>query len=633
MKFLLVAINAKYIHSNLAVYSLKAYAERYGAHIKEYTRNHGASLNDGARNHGTCIDEWTKDYEEGSDNCAKNNEESFKNIDIEIAEYTINQYTEDIIRDIYERKPDAIGFSCYIWNIEMVNKICEDFKKISPNVDIWVGGPEVSYNVNQVLDEHSVVDYVIYGEGEETFKNIINAYSNYAGNDKTDKDSIRIETDTLKNIKGIAFRNQGEIVITPMQSPVDLSDVPFVYEDMKEFENKIIYYETSRGCPFSCSYCLSSIDKKLRFRDLAIVKKELKFFIDNKTAQVKFVDRTFNCKHDHAMEIWRFIKENDNGITNFHFEIAADLMTEDEIKLISTMRPGLIQLEIGVQSTNGKTLEAINRKTDIKKISKVTEKIRCNRNIHQHLDLIAGLPYENFESFKKSFNEVYAMKPDQLQLGFLKVLHGSAMKEKSQEYDVIYSSMAPYEVLSTHWISYGELLKLKAVETVVEIYYNSFQFDNTIRHLEREFDSAFAMYEKLGIFYKKHSINGEKHSRVSRYNLLLEFIEDEGIDVVSYKQLLTLDFYLRENAKTRPDFAKDILAYKKKVREWMKSEKIREILPDYEGFDSKQIEKMTHVEVFEKDGNEIYILFDYKNRSPLNKQARIVDITEMIAQQ
>lgn len=579
MKFLLVAINAKYIHSNLAVYSLSGYAKKYG-------NNHNQ---------------------------------------IEIAEYTINQYTDEILRDIFERKPDAIGFSCYIWNISMVKSIIADYKKVCPEIPIWLGGPEVSYNAKQFLLENPEVDYVMYGEGEETFKNVMDAY-----------EGIRLEPEKLREINGIAFREKNDIIITRPQQPIDLSSIPFVYQDMKRFENKIIYYETSRGCPFSCSYCLSSIDKKLRFRNLDLVKEELKFFIDNNTAQVKFVDRTFNCRHDHAMEIWSFIKENDNGITNFHFEIAADLMTEEEIELISTMRPGLIQLEIGVQSTNEKTLEAINRKTNLSKIREVTSKIHRVGNIHQHLDLIAGLPFENYRSFTNSFNQVYAMKPDQLQLGFLKVLHGAMMEDAAKEFQIIYSDSAPYEVLKTKWLSFEGILNLKAVENVVEIYYNSFQFVNTMNMLEKEFETAFEMYEKLGRYYKKHSLNGEKHSRVSRYNILLDFIKqtaDSTKKVAVYKERLALDFYLRENAKTRPEFAIDISDFKNQIREFFKSEEARKVLPDYEKYDSRQIEKMTHVEVFGIDSpNKSYILFDYKNRNPLNRQAKTVDITKWIKQ-
>ena len=575
MKFLLVAVNAKYIHSNLAVYSLKAYAEKYGHYHNE----------------------------------------------IEIAQYTINQYTEEILRDIYERKPDAIGFSCYIWNISMIQDIIADYKKICPDTDIWVGGPEVSYNMEQVFTENPSIDYIMYGEGEETFKNVLN---NYKGK--------KIDLSVLEKIKGIAFRENGGVKMNAPEEMVDLSNVPFVYQNMKEFENKIVYYETSRGCPFSCSYCLSSIDKKLRFRNMELVKKELKFFLDNKTAQVKFVDRTFNCRHDHAMGIWEFIKENDNGITNFHFEISADLMTEDEIKLIGTMRPGLIQLEIGVQSTNEKTIKAINRKADFSKISEVTEKIRKFGNIHQHLDLIAGLPYEDYESFANSFNQVYALRPDQLQLGFLKVLHGSVMEKRTARDEIVYGSKPPYEVFSTKWIDYDHIQKLKLIENVVEIYYNSFQFVHTIRQLESEFETPFELYEKLGIYYKEHCLGGEKHSRVDRYYLLLEFAEkNKKSEQFNYRELLTLDFYLRENAKTRPAFSRDLAPYKKKIRRLFSTDNIRAIVPDYGAYDVRQIERMTHVEVFGIDIKEkTYILFDYKNRNPLNKQARIVDVTELI---
>ncbi len=580
MRILLVAINAKYIHSNLAVYSLKAYAEKYGANDHK----------------------------------------------IDIAEYTINWFPEEIIRDIYEKNPDVIGFSCYIWNISIVKEIISDYKKISPGTKIWVGGPEVSYNMEQVLLENPGIDYVMYGEGEKIFGNVMNAYGSAKDIGETE----------LEKIKGIAFRKSGKVIVTSPESLVNLSDIPFVYKDMKKFENRIIYYESSRGCPFSCSYCLSSVDKKLRFRDVDMVKRELKFFIEHRTAQVKFVDRTFNCRHDYAMDIWKFIRDNDNGITNFHFEIAADLMTPDEIELIKTMRPGLIQLEIGVQSVNEKTLEAICRKTDISKIAEVSFQLGQTGNVHRHLDLIAGLPYENYASFANSFNRVYDMNPDLLQLGFLKVLHGSVMKEKAQDFGIIYSGRPPYEVLSTRWLSFDEILKLKSVENVVEIYYNSLQFVNTITKLAKCFDSAFQMYEKLGEYYKKCSADGAKHSRVTRYVLLLNFISDwkiytAKIDMKKWRELLTLDYYLRENAKNRPEFSADISEDKSRIRDFYKSDKVREILPDYSDYDSRQIEKMTHVEVFGIDsGQKTYILFDYNNRNPLNRQARIINITEWI---
>lgn len=567
MKVLLVAVNAKYIHSNLAVYSLKEYTEKYG----------------------------------------KNEHE------IKIKEYTINQYTEEIVADIYEEQADIIGFSCYIWNIQQVMEVINDLKSVCPKKDIWVGGPEVSYNAVQVLSDNANVDYVMCGEGEEILKQFLDNY--YEG---------KLQR---KDINGLVYREDGQIKVNPMMNPVDISDIPFVYRDMKHFENKIIYYETSRGCPFSCSYCLSSIDKKIRFRNLDLVKEELQFFIDNKTSQVKFVDRTFNCNPKHAMEIWRYIKENDNGITNFHFEIAADLMTEEELELISDMRPGLIQLEIGVQSVNEETLQAIHRKTDIDEIENITGRIRQNKNIHQHLDLIAGLPYEDYSSFKNSFNTVYAMKPDQLQLGFLKVLNGAGISEETKEYGIVCSSRPPYDVLKTKWLTFDGILRLKEIETVVEIYYNSLQFSETIRKLEEFFKSPFDMYERLGRYYKKYSAGGVKHSRVNRYVLLLDFIMEElnltEEDSFTWKELLTLDFYLRENAKTRPVFAKSLEDYKHKIHKIYCHPQLKEELESYVNYSSKQIEHMTHIEVLKGR----YILFDYQNRNALTKAASTVDVT------
>lgn len=567
MKVLLVAVNAKYIHSNLAVYSLKEYAEKYG----------------------------------------KNEHE------IKIKEYTINQYTEEIVADIYEEQADIIGFSCYIWNIQQVMEVINDLKSVCPKKDIWVGGPEVSYNAVQVLSDNANVDYVMCGEGEEILKQFLD---NYHEGELQRKD-----------INGLVYREDGQIKVNPMMKPVDISDIPFVYRDMKDFENKIIYYETSRGCPFSCSYCLSSIDKKIRFRNLDLVKEELQFFIDNKTSQVKFVDRTFNCNPKHAMEIWRYIKKNDNGITNFHFEIAADLMTEEELELISDMRPGLIQLEIGVQSVNEETLQAIHRKTDIDEIENITGRIRQNKNIHQHLDLIAGLPYEDYSSFKNSFNTVYAMKPDQLQLGFLKVLNGAGISEETKEYGIVCSSRPPYEVLKTKWLTFDEILRLKEIEAVVEIYYNSLQFSETIRKLEEFFKSPFDMYERLGRYYKKYSAGGVKHSRVNRYVLLLDFIMEElnltEEDSFTWKELLTLDFYLRENAKTRPVFAKSLEDYKHKIHKIYCHPQLKQKIKNYVNYSSKQIEHMTHIEVLKGR----YILFDYQNRNALTKAASTVDVT------
>lgn len=570
MKVVLAAVNAKYIHSNLAVYSLKKYAEKYG-----------------------------------------NNEH-----EIIIKEYTINQYVDEMIADIYKEHADVLGFSCYIWNIEYIIQLINDLKTISSDLQIIVGGPEVSYNPEEVLARHSNIDYVMYGEGEEIWKQFLDNY---------------VEGRLQKQeINGLAYKSPEGIKINPVMQPVDLSKIPFVYDSMDNFKHKIVYYETSRGCPFSCSYCLSSIDKNIRFRDLDLVRKELQFFINNRVEQVKFIDRTFNCNPNHALEIWKYIKEHDNGITNFHFEIAADLMTKEELELISDMRPGLIQLEIGVQSVNQKTLEAIHRKTDIDKIEKVTRTIGKNHNIHQHLDLIAGLPYEDYASFGNSFNRVYAMRPDQLQLGFLKVLHGADISGEAKEYEMVYSSRAPYEVLKTKWITFDEILKLKEVEAVLEIYYNSLQFSVTISKLEKYFDSPFQMYEKLGQFYHRNSLNGAKHARVSRYVLLRDFIEQEfdltQEERAQWEEALTIDFYLRENAKSRPVFSKDLTPYREKIKKIYRNPQLISKLQGYAGCSSKQIEHMTHIEILE----DKYILFDYQNRDVLSKSAAMIDVTDCL---
>lgn len=571
MKIILTAINAKYIHSNLAIYSLKAYAKKYAEHIF-------------------------------------------------LAEYTINQQLDEILMDIYKQKPDVLCFSCYIWNISYVETLIREIHKILPSLPIWLGGPEVSYDAEEVLRRLPEVTGVVKGEGEETFLELASYYVEGKGEEY------------LCGIKGISYRkHDGEIEENQWREIMDLSKVPFVYEDMDEFRNKIIYYETSRGCPFSCSYCLSSVDKCLRFRDLKLVKKELQFFLDNEVPQVKFVDRTFNCKHDHALEIWRYIAENDNGITNFHFEISADLLNEEELALLGTMREGLVQLEIGVQSTNPKTIGEIKRTMRFEKVSDAVKRVNAGRNIHQHLDLIAGLPYEDYESFGKSFNDVYALSPEQLQLGFLKVLKGSYMEEHTEEYGLVYKSLPPYEVLYTKWLSYEDVLKLKRIEEMVEVYYNSGQFSYTLEHLTGEFATPFAFFEQLGEYYEKHAFHMISHSRITRYEILLGFVEkyvSERVDF--YRELLVFDLYLRENIKSRPVFSGENTVDKEWLSGFYEEEsKEHKYLRGYEKYDKRQLRKMTHIEKFNYDvlGNgtqkDTVILFDYQNRSKLNYQATI----------
>ena len=549
MKILLVACNAKYIHSNLAVYDLQAYASDYADHIV-------------------------------------------------LKEYTINQQKDDIMRDIYLEHPDVVCVSCYIWNLSFVKELMADLIKILPGADFWAGGPEVSYDAEKFLTENSEFKGVMVGEGEETFKELAGHY-------------VEKNPQDLKNMTGICYRDGDQIIHNGWRQIMDLSSIPFIYKDLSEFKNRIIYYESSRGCPFSCSYCLSSIDKKLRFRDTETVKKELQFFIDNKVPQVKFVDRTFNCKHDHAMAIWKYINEHDNGVTNFHFEISADLLREEELQEMSTMRPGLIQLEIGVQSTNPDTIKVIHRTMDFEKLKGIVDRIHSFGNIHQHLDLIAGLPYEDYDSFRHSFNDVYALKPQQLQLGFLKVLKGSHMMEMCREYGIVYKTQEPYEVLSTKWLDYDHVLKLKTVENMVEVYYNSGQFQNTLEYLENFFQDAFSIYERLGSFYMEKGYGDVSHTRMRRYEILLEFLEDvPEISMDQVKDQMVYDLYLRENLKSRPGFARDQKPFERQVWDFRKREKVA---------------KNAHVEVF-ADGT--VLLFNYADRDPLTNNAHVTDVTK-----
>lgn len=549
MKILLVACNAKYIHSNLAVYDLQAYASDYADHIV-------------------------------------------------LKEYTINQQKDDIMRDIYLEHPDVVCVSCYIWNLSFVKELMADLIKILPGADFWAGGPEVSYDAEKFLTENSEFKGVMVGEGEETFKELAGHY-------------VEKNPQNLKDMTGICYRDGDQIIHNGWRQIMDLSSIPFIYKDLSEFKNRIIYYESSRGCPFSCSYCLSSIDKKLRFRDTETVKKELQFFIDNKVPQVKFVDRTFNCKHDHAMAIWKYINEHDNGVTNFHFEISADLLREEELQEMSTMRPGLIQLEIGVQSTNPDTIKAIHRTMDFEKLKGIVDRIHSFGNIHQHLDLIAGLPYEDYDSFRHSFNDVYALKPQQLQLGFLKVLKGSHMMEMCKEYGIVYKTQEPYEVLSTKWLDYDHVLKLKTVENMVEVYYNSGQFQNTLEYLEKFFPDAFSIYERLGSFYMEKGYGDVSHTRMRRYEILLEFLEDvPEISMDQVKDQMVYDLYLRENLKSRPGFARDQKPFERQIWDFRKREKVA---------------KNAHVEVF-ADGT--VLLFNYADRDPLTNNAHVTDVTK-----
>lgn len=545
MKKMLVAINSKYIHSNLAIYSLSAYSRIRG-------------------------------------------------IDVSCAEYTINQNIEEIVRKIYIERPDFLAFSTYIWNVDVVKRVAVQIKKLLKNVVIWAGGPEVSYDAADFLDKNPAFSGVIRGEGEETFYQVVNAYERGT---------------ELDHIPGITLRCRGDIRDTGNRACMDMDSLPFVYEDLSRFEHKIIYYESSRGCPFGCSYCLSCVEKSVRFRSLELVKKELKYFLDAQVPQVKFVDRTFNCDRKRTEELLWFLADNDNGVTNFHFEIAADLITQEQLAIISTMRPGLIQMEIGVQSTNDATIRAINRTMKLDAVKSVVGRLNAMNNVHLHLDLIAGLPYEDLSTFKKSFNDVYNMEPEQLQLGFLKVLKGSPMHDMAASYGLIYSDYAPYEVMQTRWITYDELLELKQIEEMVETYYNSGQYSYSMKYLNKYYETPYDLYEALAQFYEEKGSFDVKNSRIRTYELLYEFVEKNIKDnIKEFGEILLFDLYLRENLKTRPFFSEGPDETQKQY--------IRQLYRELNVPGTGHIEKI----------GGAYIVFDYENRNPLNHQAAYTKI-------
>ena len=653
MRFLLCGINAKYIHSNLAIFSLKAYADR----------------------------------------------KKIPEAEIILKEYTINNYVEDILQDLYEEKADVVIFSCYIWNISFVRELAAELKKVSPDVKIWAGGPEVSYAANKFLMENPAFDLIMQGEGEEVFSELIcltveekcrikdvykqseskkvlswiveKRYSierkqavkeekdiedkHFAGEDNVYPTNY-IDMSKLQKLQGIAVRdflgeaalgnaesnigNKTKIINTGFATLMDMDTIPFVYEDFHLFEHKILYYETSRGCPFCCSYCLSSVDKTVRFRSLPIVKKELDAFLEAKVPQVKFVDRTFNCNRQRAIDIWSYLVEHDNGITNFHFEISSDLLGEEELELFAKMRPGLIQLEIGVQSTNGETVDAIHRHMDLEKLFHYVDRVHALGNIHQHLDLIAGLPYENYERFGVSFDDLYAHKPDQLQLGFLKVLKGTMMEEEVKKYSILYRNQPPYEVLGTKWLSYDEIILLKGVEELVELYYNSGQYTLTLKYAVPFFESPFRFYEMFSAWYRGKGYHKLNHNRLEKYNILREFLR-EHIDENEWDtldEIMLYDMYLRENVKGRPAWAKDTAQYKKEWKALYREQGEKLFPEDVQAgiYDSKRAANQSHIEVFEinikkfeqsgqVEKKQVFCLFDYSRRNPLNRAARTVE--------
>ena len=576
MNILLVAINAKYIHSNPAVFSLKSCTGKYESYV-------------------------------------------------DIAEFTINQQPSFILREIYKKHPDVVAFSCYIWNRNIIDDIIFDLHEILPDTDIWAGGPEVSYNASEIIQRWNLRG-VMTGPGEGVFCYLV---SSYVEGNSDDLSPILDGNNTHK---------------------LSLNEIPFWYKNLTDFEHRIIYYESSRGCPFSCSYCLSSIDKCMDFRSVDRVCRELDFFLKQNVPQVKFVDRTFNCKKDHALPILQYILEHDNEITNFHFEIAADLLDDDYFILFKKFRPGAIQLEIGVQSTYMKTICEIDRVMDFKKVSDAVKKISSYQNIHVHLDLIAGLPFEDLYTFQNSFNDVYYLCPEQLQLGFLKVLKGSNMQLRSLKYELKYTNLPPYEVLSTKWISYDDICRLKQVEEMVELYYNSGQFIHTLNFLGKYFDTPYEMYECMASWYEEHDLFGIQSSRIRKYEILLEFgithvksymkslnaaseqtmssdiVIDQKISIL--REYITYDLYLREHMKNRPSFAPSMENRKNDIYDILHNESKSHILfPKLVYCNYRELTKILHVEVFEFIFDKpMAVLFYYDKRDPLTNNCNIVKV-------
>ena len=531
---------------------------------------------------------------------------------LQTMEFTINQRLEFIADELFRQQPDVILFSCYIWNVEMLKQLCPLLKKIMPDCMLGFGGPEVSYESEAFLRDNPTVDLVMRGEGEMVFTQLLN-YLDYG------------QPESLQEIKGLTFRQEGEILSTPQQEPLDLALLPFPYEEeFQDVQNQIIYYETQRGCPYSCGYCLSSIEKGVRFVPLEKVLPELQLFLDAKVRQVKFIDRTFNCKKSHAMAIWRYLHEHDNGVTNFHFEITADLLDQETIDFLKTVRKGLFQFEIGVQSTNPQTISAINRNVDFDKLSGIVKQIKAGGNIHQHLDLIAGLPYEDYASFGRSFNDVYALQPEQLQLGFLKVLKGSMIYQRQQDFAIVYQDTAPYEVLTTHALPYGDTLRLKAVEEMVETYYNSGKFLNTLDYLVPLYDNPFAFFEQLSQYWIAHDCHYQYQSKIGLCDILWQFVQqNERVDGARFQWLLKFDLALHEKPKKLPGWltvSNDKQWHHGIQAFYRAAEMIAQYLPDYVGTDSKVIARQTHLEVF-GDAEPVAVLFDYARKDLLNNAA------------
>ncbi len=599
MKALLIGINSKYIHTNLALRDIVEY---------------------------------------GKDKTAA---------EVSLVEFTINQRVPVIVDEIYRQRADVLLFSCYIWNIEFVEQIIATYRKIAPAVKIVVGGPEVSYHSTAFMHAHPAVDVLMKGEGEDVFVQLMNALLPLSQGDKQptqgDKACDAMNGNHLKGHGAVFAHTQGdEEVLAAALSPVlglryrvgdviyktadappfPMEKLPFPYADLDAVQGKILYFESSRGCPFRCSYCLSSLAGGVRLMPLEKVFAYLSIFLAHNVPQVKFVDRTFNCNKAHALAIWRFLKEHDNGITNFHFEVSAHLFDEETLVFLQTIRPEQFQFEVGVQSTNPDTIAQIQRTTDTARLLDICVRIDSYQNIHQHLDLIAGLPHEDIASFERSFNTVFAIRPQQLQLGFLKILKGSLMEREAAQHEMEYTPTAPFQILKTKWLHYDEILRLKGVEEMVERFYNSGRFRNILQHLIAEQPSAYAFFEQFGAYYFAQGYHLMALTKERTHSLLKAFYEAQFAPYGTPEiELAFFDMCLNEKPKKLPDWVGEQRRYdhKREISTFFGNEEnIARYLPQYLGEQAVKISRLAHLQAFACDvtsptltQGETYVLFDY----------------------
>lgn len=492
MKVLLIAINSRYIHSNLAVRYLRAYTKDMGYECK-------------------------------------------------IKEFSINDREEHVLEQIIEEEPDVVAISTYIWNVEMVERLANLIKIVNPSIEIVYGGPEVSYD-SMIFLKNNEGEYVIEGEGENTYREFI---------------EYKLGKREIESIRGLYYKKEGNVLYNGSRPAMSLDDVVFPYEEDEDLTNKIVYYESSRGCPFNCKYCLSSTSHGVRFKSIDKVLKELQFFIDKKVKLVKFVDRTFNCNTKHSMAIWNFLINADTN-THFHFEISADILKDEEIELLRKAPLDRFQFEVGVQTTNDDVLRNINRFVNFSDIKEKVQELLSIRNIKQHLDLIAGLPGEDYDSFVRSFNDVHSIKPEEIQLGFLKLLKGSAMREESSKYDMKFSTYPPYEILSTNKISYKEIIILKKVEGVVDKYYNSQKFNNILKYFYNKYDRPYNFFYELAMFFDKKGYFNKNIGNSEYYKVFLDFnMEILKNDDVYLKDIIRFDYLTFNKKRGMPEFLRD----------------------------------------------------------------------------